>query len=106
MGGSSDLCLFPDWFAQLAGNLREVPGGHDAAPGPDLHWRHFVTGCIAPKRQHGVERQPGEDDWLAGRGNARGLVVWIPGARSEAPTSELKSLMRTSYALSCLKKKT
>src|SRR3546814_3850582 len=35
-----------------------------------------------------------------------GLVILLIGIRSEEHTSELQSLMRTSYAVFCLKKKT
>src|SRR3546814_4256662 len=35
----------------------------------------------------------------------RTLFTQIPGLRSEEHTSELQSLMRTSYAVFCLKKK-
>src|SRR3546814_5076285 len=45
-----------------------------------------------------VERLPADDD-LAEPGERR-------GARSEEHTSELQSLMRISYAVFCLKKKT
>src|SRR3546814_2854987 len=34
------------------------------------------------------------------------LLVWLAFARSEEHTSELQSLMRISYAVFCLKKKT
>src|SRR3546814_2952294 len=38
-------------------------------------------------------------------GNFYGIVDTLPDERSEAHTSELQSLMRTSYAVFCLKKK-
>src|SRR3546814_4656227 len=34
------------------------------------------------------------------------MIKWVGGARSEEHTSELQSLMRISYAVFCLKKKT
>src|SRR3546814_4463897 len=37
--------------------------------------------------------------------SANAPVAMLPTARSEEPTSELQSLMRTSYAVFCLKKK-
>src|SRR3546814_3201794 len=40
------------------------------------------------------------DQWL--RGNRRHL--WLSDSRSEEHTSELQSLMRSSYAVFCLKK--
>src|SRR3546814_16397150 len=33
-------------------------------------------------------------------------IIWLPRQRSEEHTSELQSLMRISYAVFCLKKKT
>src|SRR3546814_9635359 len=41
-----------------------------------------------------------------GEAAAIGLTFGIGGARSEEHTSELQSLMRISYAVFCLKKKT
>src|SRR3546814_4371410 len=40
---------------------------------------------------------------IAINGEAIGLTLYLPD-RSEEPTSELQSLMRLSYAVSCLKK--
>src|SRR3546814_7987028 len=48
---------------------------------------------------YGTPRQPVEDALAAGRD------VLFDIDRSEAHTSELQSLMRISYAVSCLKKK-
>src|SRR3546814_6221293 len=59
---------------------KEVPAG-EAAGDPEAHLRHEVL--------HG---EPGE---TAGA---------LADQRSEEQTSELKSLMRTSYAVFCLKK--
>src|SRR3546814_5655702 len=43
---------------------------------------------------------------LAASGNAPGFSRrWMPFRRSEEHTSELQSLMRSSYAVFCLKKK-
>src|SRR3546814_6398439 len=44
------------------------------------------------------------DDWMAPAGTAPEPVAIAP--RSEEHTSELQSLMRISYAVFCLKKKT
>src|SRR3546814_3823859 len=61
----------------------------------------IVNGTIAAAVGLGLQQ------WLAG------LVLWAAGhsiavfaARSEEHTSELQSLMRISYAVFCLKKKT
>src|SRR3546814_7693309 len=50
----------------------------------------------------------GAHNWLGTRSTALGclIVVTIWKERSEAHTSELQSLMRISYAVLCLKKKT
>src|SRR3546814_3491465 len=60
--------------------------------------RGFATGAPAPSR-HGTAVA----SLLIGEGGVRGSA---PGARSEEHTSELQSLMRISYAVFCLKKKT
>src|SRR3546814_4204061 len=53
----------------------------------------------------GDERQRGRRQ--AGQGALhRGIDMRAPDARSEEHTSELQSLMRISYAVFCLKKKT
>src|SRR3546814_5854109 len=46
--------------------------------------------------------------WGIGGGVLAGCLLWsfLPGVRSEEHTSELQSLMRISYAVFCLKKKT
>src|SRR3546814_9911577 len=50
----------------------------------------------------GSTQEPGENRW----GNDRlGAAAQSPSARSEEHTSELKSLMRISNAVFCLKKK-
>src|SRR3546814_9517110 len=65
----------------VAGDLGEDRGGHDRA----------VAGVTADP---GLGR--------AGQAARQGVAV---DARSEEHTSELQSLMRTSYAVFCLKKK-
>src|SRR3546814_9768251 len=45
---------------------------------------HIITGCLP---------------------HHAGALAWIAKTRSEEHTSELQSLMRTSYAVFCLKKK-
>src|SRR3546814_7654645 len=51
----------------------------------------------------GYEMHMGE---TRGPGTARAFAVLEDGKRSEEHTSELQSLMRISYAVFCLKKKT
>src|SRR3546814_1753998 len=68
------------------------------APLPDRH----RAGDGGPAEHQAVRRAPGRS------GVRRGLgpVQRAPGRRSEEHTSELQSLMRISYAVFCLKKKT
>src|SRR3546814_1028467 len=58
------------------------------------------------RRRHlTAEDKLGHDDLAIGRGQRAGRVTVI-ARRSEEHTSELQSLMRISYAVFCLKKKT
>src|SRR3546814_6130862 len=66
---------------------------------PDPLWR--LRGGRQPQRRSRAARAVQRGD---GRGGA-GLGQRQPGVRSEEHTSELQSLMRTSYAVFCLKKK-
>src|SRR3546814_9551131 len=59
-----------------------------------------AAGCEAGRRQ-GVGDRPAQCRRRRGPGPFRGA-----GGRSEEHTSELQSLMRISYAVFCLKKKT
>src|SRR3546814_4484588 len=62
-------------------------------------------------RRRVVRHEEATDDIAADRSGARhravdrGDLAMIGGRRSEEHTSELQSLMRTSYAVLCLKKK-
>src|SRR3546814_5208421 len=60
---------------------------------------------VAPQRQFRQVKVAGRRIWLLGEG---GLVAddLAAAERSEEHTSELQSLMRISYAVFCLKKKT
>src|SRR3546814_8915812 len=78
---ADDLCL---------GDARRLGNGAD---------RRLVLGTGDPP--DGADRSAGRDS--AGRGAGAGSD---PGMRSEEHTSELQSLMRISYAVFCLKKKT
>src|SRR3546814_6997603 len=68
----------------------------------------FAQGFAARKVDTGLE------DWLAHHGitieesmvlDSQSAALPVPVERSEEHTSELQSLMRTSYAVFCLKKK-
>src|SRR3546814_9691782 len=49
---------------------------------------------------------PGDRPWVPTWASAAGVAPWGRSPRSEEHTSELQSLMRISYAVFCLKKKT
>src|SRR3546814_8225214 len=53
-----------------------------------------------------VEDSVGRHDFLLTPGSVDTFRHFYPDERSEQPTSELQSLMRISYAVFCLKKKT
>src|SRR3546814_4172707 len=63
----------------------------------------FPSAQVAARENCGVtETHPHPDLPLEGEGEGRSRIV----VRSEEHTSELQSLMRISYAVFCLKKKT
>src|SRR3546814_3611831 len=75
-----------------------VEGGDDLEHALFAHRRHFRPVRVAVGRAQVVHARP-----LPGRGvRRRGAAA----PRSEEHTSELQSLMRNSYAVICLKKKT
>src|SRR3546814_3260268 len=87
-------------FLRLCRSLAQPPGSvaGDTSGGQDDHVRHT-----------GQQTQYGEDSghWSPGPARAelaRNLPRKIERGRSEEHTSELQSLMRISYAVSCLKK--
>src|SRR3546814_4052630 len=71
----------------------------------------YTTLFRSPRRREAGPRRRGEPALLGESARrCRGFGGWtLPGARgfrrSEEHTSELQSLMRTSYAVFCLKKK-
>src|SRR3546814_10506160 len=72
---------------------------------PDIYMPMLQTAEIVAQR-YGISRE--RQDAYALRSQQRTAKAQEAGAfaaRSEEHTSELKSLMRTSYAVSCLKKK-
>src|SRR3546814_5028281 len=95
--------LFPytTLFRSIPVHLKTL-GAHDGYPngtdGPQPAYQrwfdHFLLGT-----DNGVEREP-KVELLIGHGSYDALK------RSEERTSELQSLMRISYAVFCLKKKT
>src|SRR3546814_9785130 len=82
----------------LMGIANDRPVGLQGSYGVWVTWLH-----LEPKRPHGVGSSQ------ATRSFRQGPACPWPGAlhpRSEEHTSELQSLMRISYAVFCLKKKT
>src|SRR3546814_5353637 len=61
-----------------------------------------VGGCIRARQSHTQPAQHGAEERIDPSGLREGKSE---GGRSEEHTSELQSLMRTSYAVFCLKKK-
>src|SRR3546814_7176469 len=93
-------------------------GGRDIGDGPAADartiQRHIGRGCV--ERLAG-ERRDILTNAFQGIGKARGIdgdylesrtraILVLPVDRSEEHTSELQSLIRISYAVFCLKKKT
>src|SRR3546814_6623125 len=106
--------LFPHTtlFRSPLGQLLQCPAVsigvgevHEGSPSLVVQLARFNAGC-----EEKLARCSGIlDDALQTLGRARGhfreVGVEHDGARSEEHTSELKSLMRISYAVFCLKKK-
>src|SRR3546814_2564713 len=96
---SSDLAV-ETGEAGLAAPLRlaEIPERLDGAIAvvrlPFRRWSSLVDRAV---------REPLADALARG---ANGVILITTGPRSEEHTSELQSLMRISYAVFCLKKKT
>src|SRR3546814_4268695 len=82
-------------FAQSTSgkHTRQWPGGRVACRVAE---RELMTGAELPRFV------PGPDDWDLESDRTSGFDA----SRSEEHTSELQSLMRISYAVFCLKKKT
>src|SRR3546814_10035031 len=64
------------------------------------------AGDIAARRKRGSRKSNRQGTPARRMGRRRGAARRTPGCRSEEHTSELQSLMRISYAVFCLKKKT
>src|SRR3546814_7710228 len=99
-GGGPEVCDGGLGHGAREGRLLFV-----AAAGKDVgmdqrHGSGLDVETAAPERFH-LERYEGGSGQRAGRGGAAGEH----DVRSEEHTSELQSLMRSSYAVFCLKKK-
>src|SRR3546814_5609830 len=113
---SSDVCS-SDLLAELAGaaGLLLVPvvalglRGHGFAVGDARRARGDIDAMalLQPVEVHAqVQVGQAADHGLVGVGQVLDLETGILLGRSEEHTSELQSLMRISYAVFCLKKKT
>src|SRR3546814_7981535 len=65
---------------------------------------NFQAPVFLPQPRHEMEGHAGLEHCFVARTQAHGALA--PIRRSEEHTSELQSLMRISYAVFCLKKKT
>src|SRR3546814_7602501 len=86
--------------------LQQVKLTPKERPGQQLihGWTIAVEGGV--QQLHYTDHHGNGVDLIAVDGGARELVIRCTGERSEEHTSELQSLMRISYAVFCLKKKT
>src|SRR3546814_2382132 len=86
----------------FTGNLGVERGGIEMGNAPDAGASidDAVPGAVNIVADRADDTQPGNDDT-----SFHGRLLVIGGTRSEEHTSELQSLMRSSYALFCLKKK-
>src|SRR3546814_7222042 len=105
---SSDVCS-SDLRLRLGGGLYDDPAANGARCEADvplpaaLYHRHARD----PRLSLSFRQPAGSDDHAVlhlERDRARRLFRLWPPARSEEHTSELQSLMRTSYAVFCLTK--
>src|SRR3546814_5525277 len=88
---------------------KQAVGG--LARGQDVAHKALVSAAAAHLARHGGRvDQPRRQGFATGRGADRKLDIAYggdrEGGRSEEHTSELQSLMRISYAVFCLKRKT
>src|SRR3546814_4870646 len=92
-------------------DLSPVIEGRALAERPDLYWAYGKEGAAKETPQPALERDQAppfairEGDWKL-LAEAGGASPQLFNLRSEEHTSELQSLMRTSYAVFCLNKKT
>src|SRR3546814_5738626 len=110
-----------DWSADVCSSDLVLPGEPQRRVAHHLYAEDGdISGEIEILPQ-GEMRLPQERDYLTGLSNRRAAQKWIAQrlegqegtvrillsiSRSEEHTSELQSLMRISYAVFCLKKKT
>src|SRR3546814_4957144 len=119
---SSDVCSSDLLYVHLYRRQHADPSRNDEGlgkkarsptfpAGPPLHHRQSGPGA-AGEAAHQWRMLPGAGIRCAGKGEPQlprrggALRPLKPKGRSEEHTSELQSLMRISYAVFCLKKKT
>src|SRR3546814_4628212 len=107
------LSLFRKRAAPEPAPPRTVPAGRRVYAVGDIHVRlDLLDDLIARIDADDAARDAGRTDWvflgdLVDRGpDSAGVIERVIRLRSEEHTSELQSLMRISYAVFCLKKKT
>src|SRR3546814_3996774 len=95
------------WHIQLRSHELEVD---DVAGGKDETGHHAGDraggiGALVEDAEHDCREKRGGRQTKREGHHLRHESRWIDAERSEEHTSELQSLMRTSYAVFCLKKK-
>src|SRR3546814_5273808 len=93
--------LFPDTSLFRSGAYVDVRDRRDAAPVGGVGGRGRRDRGFRP----GLEGRRALKALFPHAATTRGVKVRVVVSRSEEHTSELQSLMRTSYAAFCLKKK-
>src|SRR3546814_6535142 len=101
---SSDLLFVKIGFLHCAASRSHAGMAASGTVGPKLAVRRDVLRLLLDHLQPEIERLAAifQQKHLAAIGNQNGRAT----GRSEEHTSELQSLMRISYAVFCLKKKT
>src|SRR3546814_3424288 len=103
-------CLPPDLpFLSPVGRLDKASEGLLLMTN-DTGWANYLLdpASAVPKTYHVKIDRIADPDWLAAFAEPvidEGERLMAAAVRSEEHTSELQSLMRTSYAVCCLKKK-
>src|SRR3546814_8045863 len=98
---SSDLCHPAADLVDLVPQVTDVDAEHRAVA---VHQRQRVEERHAERGRQQLQRTG--QTRFGGAGNAEHAEAAGTAQRSEEHTSELQSLMRNSYAVSCLKTKT
>src|SRR3546814_8381565 len=101
--------LISDWSSDVCSSdlaeVTKIDNGNNVTPS------HFAEGQVGELPIIAPQPQKGAVDWrpvsqIIKTDVMEQVKIITPAARSEEHTSELQSLMRISYAVFCLKKKT